>query len=102
MWTDTLFFNIPYTGLDASTFGGQTIVKASEMFTSTVLEVQQMEWSGVHILIIDEISFMTKHRLTKFDGRLHRYIDCNKVFGHSIWRLLHCIWRGLQTTHQRQ
>jgi len=51
------------------------------MFTTNVLEDHCMEWSEVHILIIDEISFMTEHKLKKLDVRLHQYRDRYKVFG---------------------
>jgi len=40
-----------------------------------------MEWSGVCMLIINEICFMTQHKLTKLDVRLHQYRDRNRVFG---------------------
>ena len=38
--TDTTFFDTTYTGSAASTFGGQTIVKASGMFTNTITDIQ--------------------------------------------------------------
>ena len=40
MWTDTSFFYILYTGSATSAFGGQTIVKASVMCTTTVTQNQ--------------------------------------------------------------
>jgi hypothetical protein len=78
LWTDTSFFYTAYTASAASGFGGCTIIKASGMFTTSVLGVQCMEWSGVHILTIDEISFMTKHELKILDVRLRQYRDRNK------------------------
>ena len=93
VWTDTSLFHTAYTRLAALAFSVCTIVKASGMFTTSVLKVQQMEWRGEYILIIDEITFMIKHELTKLDARLCQYQDCDKIFG-GYW--------GLQTTHQRQ
>jgi len=85
MWTDTSFFYTVYKGSAASAFGGCTIVKASGMFTTNVSGVQCMEWSGVRILVIDEISFVTEHKSKKLDVGLHQYRDHNKVFrGHCI------------------
>jgi hypothetical protein len=66
-------FYMAYTGSAASAFGGRTTVKASGMFTTTVSEVQCMEWSGVRILVVDEISFMTENELKKLDVRLRHY-----------------------------
>jgi hypothetical protein len=40
-----------------------------------------MEWTGVLILIIDEIAFMTKYELTKLVVGLHQCRDHNKLFG---------------------
>jgi len=75
MWADTSFLYTAYTGpaASASAFGGCTTIKASGMFTTSVLEVQQMEWSEERIFIIDEILFMTEHDLTNFNVRLHQY-----------------------------
>lgn len=81
MWTDATFFYKASTGSAASAFGGRTIAKASGMFTSNVTEVQRLEWSSVHLLVINEISFMTENELMKSDVRLWQYKDRNKVFG---------------------
>ena len=51
------------------------------MLTASVSEVQRMEWSGVRILIINEISFMTEYELTNLDARLHQYRDHINVYG---------------------
>jgi hypothetical protein len=81
MWTDISFFYTAYTGSAASVFGGCTTVKAYGMFTTNISEVHHIEWSGVQILVIDEISFMTEHELKKMDVGLCQYRDHNKVFG---------------------
>ncbi len=47
----------------------------------TVTEVQHLEWNSVHVLVIDEISFMTESELMKLDVRLRQYKDRNKVIG---------------------
>jgi hypothetical protein len=83
MWTYTSFFYTAYTGLAASAFGGHTIVKASGMFTSNISEVQPMEWSGVRILVIDEISFMTECKLKNW------MFDCVSI--EIITKCLECI-----------
>ena len=56
-------------------------MKASGMFMTTMTKVQQLEWSSIRVLVIDEISFMTENELMKLDVRLQQYKDHNKVFG---------------------
>lgn len=75
LWSDTTFFYTAYTGSAASVFGGRTITKAPGMFTTNVSKIQRTEWSRVHVLVIDEISFMTENKLKKLDVMLSQYKD---------------------------
>jgi hypothetical protein len=82
MWSDkTLIFTV-YTGLAASLFGGVTISKAAFLNQRKQLIVgDKNKWQDVHVVVIDEVSFMSDTILKVLDRKLKEIGNQSQHFG---------------------
>ena len=63
MWSDRTFLFTAYTGAASSLFGGVTISKAAFLNQQKALSLDDKNtWHDVRILIVDEVSFMSKKK----------------------------------------
>jgi hypothetical protein len=82
LWHDNRFMFTAYTGSAASTFGGLTISKAAHLNKQKAIDDSEiMQWQGVRILVIDEISFMKSTEMKKLNENLQIMGQRTKPFG---------------------
>jgi hypothetical protein len=82
MWSDHTFLFTAYTEAAASLFGGVTISKAAFLNQQKALSLNDKnDWQDVHILIVDEVSFMSDKILEALDVKLKDIRNSDKPFG---------------------